>query len=292
MATPANKLRSDAEPPRIMLTEKPGDAPPPADEKQPTVEELQRQLADKDRELAAEKKLRDEITKRDEFWSKRQPKGEAPPVRTGPAPAPAPEEPDPLESLNLLDLITNEQDPAIISKKLAKAMRDHIRRGGYVTKAELDATVANLIAQATQIGSLVQEYPDLSNTTSELFKETQTQLAAMSDNPVYAGTPEPVLQRLAAAQAKAKLLEEGKLKGKGAESAEGEGESEEDRQARVAAAGGLPTRSAPKGDTFKLTEWEKQFAAAQGIPESAILEQKKKINVGPVLAGIAGREQR
>lgn len=262
---------------------------PEPDEEQkpqePTPQELKAQLREEKLAREAAETLNKELKARDEVWERRL-------AKTTPKASPRAEtpEPDPLDELDLLTLLTEEKDPARIKQIFAKTVKAQIaaelKRGNFISREEAEKYTAQIIEGATATNRLVQEFPQLADPKSEFFQETQKQIGIMSDDPAYKGVPETTLFRMAALQAEVGLSRAGKLS---------KAESEEDRIARILAQKGLGGgRGVATEDDGGLTAEERRTiagykAAGFDIDEKSYREERKRANVGPRLAAMQGR---
>ena len=248
-------------------------SPEPEETPEQTPAELKAELREAKAAQQAAEALAEERRATVEFWQEREKKGKVVP-KTPPAQTP---DPEPLDELDLLTLLTEEKDPARIKATFAKAVKSQIaaelKRGNYVSREEAEGYVAGMIESATTMNRLVADFPDLAKPKSEFFAETQKQLAALENDPTMKGTPLAAMERMAAQQAKLALIEAGKLGN----------EADDDRYERIAnQRGGSRGRSKP-ADDGSLTAAEKQAAARYGLTEAQYLEGKKHTNYGPAL---------
>lgn len=239
----------------------------PQDTAEPTADELKAQLREEKTRREAAEALAEERKVTREFIERREREGR--PLRQQKPPPAA--DPDPLDDLDLLTLLTEEKDPARIKQVFAKAVKSQIatemKRGNYVSREEAESYVANMIGAATEINRLVADFPQLSDPKSEFFAETQKQLGALANDPTYYGAPDNVLQRLAAQQAKLTLLEAGKLNT----------ESSDDRYERIANQRGGSRGRGQASSEVGLSSAEKDMARKLGVAEKDYLAQKKAL---------------
>jgi hypothetical protein len=243
--------------------------------KQPDAKELARENESLKRQLADSLQVK-------EFWEAR--------AKETPEPKPKAEakadDDDPLESLDILKMITEAEDPKAAAKQLKSALRASIKREGYVSRDELNATLQALIGDATAIGLLSQEYPDLANPKSDLFAETQKQLDTLGKNAAYKNLPHSELQRVAVERAELQLVRSGKRKP--------EKETEAERRSRVHEQQGRVGRSGRDTGSSELTPEQKAYAKRMGVSEDDLKKYGTVINATPNLTMVlaAQREAR
>lgn len=240
---------------------------------EPTPQELKAQLREEKRAREAADALAAERLATVEFWKKREERAAA----AIPPPAPATPEPDPLADLDLLKLLTEAQNPdevkQVFTKTVKQQMARELRNGNYVSKADMEAYIGQIVNGANDMSKLVADFPDLGNPQSEFFAETQKQIAAMQSDPSNQSVPTAKLYRMAALETKAAMVDAGKY-GK---------EPAEDRYERIANQRG-GSRGHQKADSgTSLSSDQKLMAAKFGLTEKQYLEGLKQTRLGPGL---------
>ncbi len=240
--------------------------------KEPTPAELLAKINKLESELETERRM-------NQFWDEQNKQTRTPP----PAAKTEEEEPDALDTLDLLSEIIEAKDPKEASRKLKNAIRDTInrerKRGDFISRDELNQIISGAVA----MGELQQEFPDLSNPKSDLFKETQKELATLGKNRAYDNLPDGEKQRIAAERAHNKLVRAGKI-------STTRDDDEQERRERVRdQQGHLGSRSGRSGDQLSSA------VIAQGKRYGVSEEDMKKYgksNYGPALASLVGQEGR
>lgn len=179
-------------------------------------------------------------------------------LKQAPKPAPVAEEPD-------LDIDITAM--AVDNDKAAfkRAVRAALKSEGYVSKAEVDALLAEKVSEYEANQQVMSEYPDLANSNSALYKATDAELSKINANPRYAKLDTPERIAIAAAKAEAKLIRDGKSSAT----------RETQRQAAIKAQQGDPGRSSAGTET--LTPAQKAAAARYGLTEAQYIAGAKNL---------------
>lgn len=242
---------------------------------EPTPQELKAQLREEKRARGAADALAAERLATLEFWKKRE---EREAKRPSPAPIPAaPAEPDPLAELDLLALLTEAPNPDQVKQVFTKSVKQQIARelnsGNYVSKADMENYISQIVSGANDMSKLVADFPDLGDPKSEFFVETQKQIAEMQSDPSNQQVPHAKLYRMAALEVKAAMIDAGKYNK----------EPAEDRYERIAnQRGGSRGKPQPTSGT-SLSADQKAMAAKFGLSEKQYLEGVKQTRLGPGL---------
>lgn len=279
--TADNPFGVDTNPDESPDTDTP-DADKPED-KQPTVADMQVKL-EQQRAEAAER-VTAEIKARDEFWAKRQ----GPPTAANRAAVREPDpEPDPVEAIKWLDLFSDEKDPAVIDRRIAKAIdskiKQEIKRGDLVSRAEVDERAQQLVTDLLSLSQLQSDFPELSDKAFATAVGAEVQ--RLSDDPDYEKLPAQKLQRLAAQSVKLQMISEGKLK------PSNQRETEDERRERIERQRGGSGGRTGEPETVELNADERyliqRWGDNFGVDEKTFKQHKREMEVGPGLAGAKG----
>lgn len=149
-----------------------------------------------------------------------------------------------------------------VAAKGPAAMKEWLRKQGFVSMDEANQLVNSRAEQLSREGQLIQSYPDLKDHDSEFFKETATEYGRLKQQ----GVPEAVAMEVAAERVRArrKPSQEEKV-------TSSKKETDADRAARAKAQAGEGTKRGAKAqeDTADLSDEQKRIIEAFGISEDA-----------------------
>ena len=274
-------LREGLEPEVPQSTPAQPDKPETKNAPDPAVKALEKSLAQLQQSLNEERQNA-------RFWHERAttaPKPEAPKPETKAV--------DPAEFVELL----TSKGPAAVEELIEKKLRE----GGFVSKSEVEATIAAVRGQVTIEQQLERDYPDLADPTSDMFKETARQYQEL-----VAGAPElkgkPIAMRTAAKLAEAALDLDPAEKPRratsrredvqDAEDVDTDAETREAERVRRVRSQGTPSRRARRDDTDdnELSPIQKSIVENLRNAGANITEEKlrKRIEGGTALSGRVG----
>lgn len=208
------------------------------------------------RQLEHSQRLLKETEDAREFWYTK--------ANTKPEPAERqakPQEPAEEEDYSLVDIVT-ENDKGklqkVIAREAAKIVRDTLKSGGYISKAEAEQLVTGTVTEVQASERLIQDFPDLQEAESKLYRETARQLEMLDRNPAYSAVPQVDKARMAATTAENMLYRSGKMDAKPRQS----------REERIAAqqGGGRGSREGER-ESSELTPSQKHWAKEMGLTD-------------------------
>lgn len=188
---------------------------------------------------------------------------------------PKPEEKEePEEELNLAE-IAAENDKRGFAKLVRSEANKLLKEKGYLKKDEAERIVTERLQTQTQAAqtadALKDKYPELKDTTSDLYQETTRQFQVIASNPLYKDLSDVAKAWMAAERAELEMRRSGKI-------GPPQKESEAERQARIAQQQGRTnsrTRSTSETDDG-LTDEEREFVGAFGKIYGVTADDYKK----------------
>lgn len=200
-----------------------------------------------------------DLTRASEFWQSRAKEQPAAP-REKAAPVVEPE-----DDTDVLDLLTT---------KGTKGLDELLKKRGFMSRDEVDATVNARANQLTKESELMGQYPDLKNKNTDFFKSTAMHYGDL----VKQGVSQTVAMELAAERTELEFMRSGKIKSAPQKELDSKAEKEANRLARIAAQGGpAGTRQvADEEEDGPLNDEQKRIVRAMGITEEAYAARAKK----------------
>lgn len=172
----------------------------------------------------------------------------------------------------------------VIGTKGTKGLDAVLKARGYVSKDDVQALIAETVQTVSREGKAVERFPELKDTSSEFYKLTIKNVAALKAD----GITGVKATEIAAERAYLHMVDEGKMDTHAQRKAKadkaGEDEEEAERIARANAAGGdTGRRAATKGKgKGELDAEQKRIIRAMGITEDAY---KARADKGVIFSG-------